>query len=461
MPFIRKKEKISGKIGRSPLSRKKKIWRVALLFCGLILVTTVSYVAFLVASGSKAFENGLNGRSLIKSLYSKEQLKGQSEDRVNILLIGMGGPNHPGGLLTDSIMVMSIRPSDKKVAILSVPRDLLVSIPGHGSDKINSAYADGYNDYYEKNCNKKNASTCKDNALTAGSKLSVDTISKVLDIPIHYYITADFTGFEKVIDTLGGVDIYVDKAISDPTFPADDMVHYAPFKISVGQHHLDGKTALKYARSRETTSDFDRARRQQQIISAAKDKAMTAGFLTNPKKIADVASTLGESIRTSFAPSGLKTFLDMMSGISTDDAITAVLTNGPDGLLTDFNNGTYYLKPKSGNFKEIQNFERNIFDNKKKETAKIEIENASKTSGIGNLLAKDLQGNGYTISSITTAKQKSTKTVIYDFTSGSKKMTLDILKNKLNSEVIKSDRKPGQLSDIRIVLGDDYSKKLD
>lgn len=461
MPFIRRKERNLNKPHRAPLTRKQKIWRVILLFFVIILVTLISYGAYLVASGSKAFEGGFSGQSLIKSLYGKEQLKGENEDRINILMMGMGGPNHPGGLLTDTLMIMSIRPSDKKVAILSVPRDLLVAIPGHGSDKINSAYADGYNDYYGKNCNKKNTSTCKESALGAAARLSVDTVSATLNIPIHYYVTVDFTGFEKMIDTLGGVDVYVDKAIYDPYFPDDAMKGYSPFRISVGQHHLDGKTALKYARSRETTSDFDRARRQQQIISATKDKAMSAGFLANPKKVADVVSTLGDSIKVSFTPSELKSFLDMISGVSTDDAITAVLTNGPDGLLTDFNNGIYYLKPKSGSFKEIQDFERNIFDEKKKESAKIEIQNASKTSGIGSVLARELEGGGYTISSITMAKQKSTKTVIYDFTGGNKKATIELLKSKLGSEVVASERKQGQTSDFRIVLGDDYKKKID
>jgi LCP family protein required for cell wall assembly len=455
--FIKKKQKEKDiRKDKNTKPTRKKVWRIVIMALVLLLITIISYGAFLVASGSKVFEQGLGGQSIIKTLYGNEKLKGEAEDRINILLMGMGGVNHPGGLLTDSIMVLSIRPSDKKVAILSIPRDLQVKIAGKGDDKINSAFSAGYNDYYAKQCNKKNALTCQDLALTAGAKQSADTVSTVLNIPIHYYITADFTGFEKIIDQLGGVDVYVEKAIYDPLFPDEAMRGYAPFKIKAGQQHLDGKTALKYARSRETTSDFDRAARQQKIVSAVRDKAMTAGFFTNPKKVADVTTTLGKSIKVSFTPSEIKTFIDMMSNISMSGAITEVLSNAPNGLLVDYNNGLYYLKPKSGNFKEIQNLALNIFDYKKKELAKIEIQNGATKSGLGGLLSEELQKANYMVSSVSISKQKTAKTVIYDLSGGSKKNTLEYLKNKLNAEIKTADRKTGEIADILIIIGDDY-----
>ncbi len=455
--FLKKKQNPRHNLKQSNKPPKKKIWRIVIMALSLLLILVISYAAFLVASGSKVFEQGLGGQSLIKTFYGKEKLKGEDQDRINVLLMGMGGVNHPGGLLTDSIMVLSIRPSDKKVAILSIPRDLQVKVPGRGDDKINSAFYAGYNDYYTKQCNKKNASACQELALTAGARQSVDVVSGVLDIPIHYYITADFKGFEKVIDQLGGVDVYVEKTIYDPLFPDDAMKGYAPFKIKAGQHHLDGKTALKYARSRETTSDFDRAARQQKIVSAVKERAMKAGFLANPKKIADVTATLGNSIRLSLTPSETKSFLELISGISMDGAITEVLSNGPNGLLVDHNNGLYYLKPKSGNFKEIQNLAENIFDYKKKESARIEIQNGSAKSGLGGILAEELQKSGYTISSISVAKQKTANTVIYDLSGQSKKNTLEFLKNRLNAEIKTADKKDGETTDIRIIIGDDYN----
>jgi polyisoprenyl-teichoic acid--peptidoglycan teichoic acid transferase len=457
MSFIRKIKKDEAvPMKHKTMTRKKKIWRGVVLFFVVFLVVIVSYSAYLISTGSKMFENGLSGQSLIKSLYGKEDLKGENEDRINILLMGMGGSGHPGGLLTDSIMVLSIRPSDKKVAILSIPRDLYVKIEGHGSDKINSAYSDGYTDYYDKNCKKKATSACIDSAMTAGANLSASTVSNILNLPIQYYASADFSGFEKIIDLLGGVDVYVDKAIYDPYFPDDAMKGYSPFKISAGQHHLDGKTALKYARSRETTSDFDRAARQQKILSAAKDKAMTLGILSNPVKIADLVSTLGSSIKTNFTLSELKAFVQMMGDVKSGNIVTEVLSNGPDGLLTDFNNGTYYLKPKSGNFDQIQYLAKTIFNYEPKESATIEVQNGTSTTGLASKLAKQLQEDGYVITAIATAKQKSAKTIIYDYSSGSKKSTLVYLKNKLNAEVVTSTKEAGTSADIRVIIGENY-----
>lgn len=459
MSFLKKKttRPEPNSSDKTKVTPKKRAWRIFLIIFSVLILVVVSYTAMLIATGSKVLQNGLTASSILKTLTgSKTKLKGQDNNRINVLLLGMGGPDHPGGLLTDSIMVASIRPSDKKVALLSVPRDLLVDISGHGQDKINTAFADGYNDYYSKNCNKKSETSCKQDAMTAGANLSIATVSNVLNIPIDYYVTANFTGFESIINTLGGVDVYVDKTLIDPYFPADDMVHYAPLKITAGEHHMDGKTALQYARSRETTSDFDRAARQQKILSAVKDKALSTGFLSNPVKIANVISTLGDSVKVSFSLDELKTFASLISGVSDQNITNQVITNGPTGLLNDYNNGIYYLVPKTGNFKQIQELANNIFDYKQKEEATIEIQNASNTSGIGTILGTDLQDEGYTISSVVTNKTKVPTTVIYDLTSGNKPVTASFLKSKLSASVVQVARKSTDTADFRIVLGTDY-----
>lgn len=456
MTFFKRAPKANEIAGGIP--KKKKIG--SKIFFGIItslFILTASYVAYLVASGSKAFENGINGTSIVRSLYGKQSLKGEERGRVNILLMGMGGANHPGGMLADSLMLVSIRTSDKKIAIMSFPRDLYVKIPNHGEDKINAAFADGYNDYMQKNCTKKNsASTCYDAAVVSGANLTSQTVAEIANIPIDYYVSVDFKGFEKLIDQLGGIDINVDKTINDPFFPDERMIGYQPFKITAGQHHLDGSTALKYARSRHTTSDFDRAARQQKIIESIKDTAMSSKVLSNPKKIADLVSTLGNSIKTNLSISELKTLADMVSGVSKDQIVSKVLTSGPNGLLVDYNDGIYYLKPRTGNFKEIQSLAKNIFDQYVDEKAKIEVQNGSKTSGLGSKLAQSLQDDGYEIAGISTAKEKTASTVIYDLSGGEKKNTIAFLKTKLNAPVISKAKTKNDIGDITIIIGDDY-----
>lgn len=436
---------------------KKRPWRIALLLFGVLLVVVISFLAYAYSTGSKIFENGISGRNLLKTLYGTDKLRGESDNRINILVAGMGGANHPGGMLADSLIVVSIQPKEKKAAMISIPRDLLVPIPGDGEDKINSAFATGYNDYINKNCSKKKE-TCKSEGIVAGSNLTSQTVSNILGIPIHYYVTLDFNGFEKIIDQLGGVDIYVDKAIYDPSFPDKNMKGYDPFRMKAGQQHMDGSTALKYARSRESTSDFDRAKRQQKVIAAVKEKAMKSGIMTNPQKLIDVLSTLGNSVKTNFSVSETKSFLGLVKDITSSNISSTVLSNGPDGLLVDYNNGTYYLKPKTGNFKEIQKVVQNIFNNSDQiDPVKIEILNGSSTQNIATKLSEILKSDNYNITNVANSKTLTKKTLIYDYTSGKQEKTITYLKNGLNASVLQKIPDAKNTVDISIILGDDYT----
>ena len=257
---------------------------------------------------------------------------------------------------------------------------------------------------------------------------------------------------------MGGVDIYVDKAIYDPSFPDKNMKGYDPFRMKAGQQHMDGSTALKYARSRESTSDFDRAKRQQKVIAAVKEKAMKSGIMTNPQKIIDVLSTLGNSVKTNFSVSETKSFLGLVKDITSSNISSTVLSNGPDGLLVDYNNGTYYLKPKTGNFKEIQKVVQNIFNNSDQiDPVKIEILNGSSTQNIATKLSEILKSDNYNIVNVANSKTLTKKTLIYDYTSGKQEKTITYLKNGLNAVVLQKIPDAKNTVDISIILGDDYT----
>lgn len=178
-------------------------------------------------------------------------------ERVNILMMGVDqrcdeeGPTH-----SDTIMIASIDPLAKRVALMSIPRDLWVDIPGFGPDRINTAYFKGQAYEYPG----------------GGAKLAAETVEAFLGIPIDYYLTVDFQAFVDVVDLIGGITVDVPETIDDPTYP-DNCYGYDPFTIQPGRHLLDGATALKYARTRATLGgDVDRAARQQQVILAVKDQ---------------------------------------------------------------------------------------------------------------------------------------------------------------------------------------------
>lgn len=421
--------------------KKKKHWkrRIILSLLVLFLITGgfLGYKAYTLAQ--KVFQGG--GVPGLLGFFSQGQLKGEADGRVNILLMGDGGAGHDGPLLTDTMMVLSINTRTNEVAMLSVPRDLYVKIGDYGEGKINSANALGEQYQYQG----------------GGAALAEATVSKVLGIPIQYYVLADFSGFKKIIDTVGGVDVNVQKDLYDPYYPD------GTYSISKGMHHMNGDEALKYARSRETTSDFDRAKRQQQILVATRDKVMSASTLLNPAKMNDILNALGDHIRTDMQISEAIRAFDLVKKVDQGKMINLVLDDSPDNVLRSSNiGGAYVLLPKAGfyDYSDIQNIAKNIFTigPLKTEAAKIEVLNASGATGEAKKVADNMSGLGFTIGNIGNADSLASTTVIYDHTSGAKPNTVKYLEDKL---CVKSSQQPADGSgyDFTIIVGKDQLNK--
>lgn len=186
----------------------------------------------------------------------------EGNDRVNILLVGID--RRPGEAFvsrTDSMMVISVDPQTDSMSILSIPRDLYVQVPGYGQDRINTAlvYGSREGDYLD------------------GAALAMQTVSSNLGIPINHFVMVDFGAFVRIVDLLGGVDVQVPYDINDSLYP-DMNYGYDPLFIPAGMQHFDGQLALKYARTRHADSDFNRAYRQQQVLFAARSKALSLGI---------------------------------------------------------------------------------------------------------------------------------------------------------------------------------------
>lgn len=197
--------------------------------------------------------------------------------RFTVLLMGLDRRPGESGLAyrTDTIMLASIDPATKSIGVLSIPRDLYVEVPGYSElQRINSPMVlgelrqPGY-----------------------GPQLMMQTAQYNLGIRIHDYVTVDFNTFTTLIDTIGGVDINVPIAISDPLYPNMNF-GYDPLYIQAGLQHMDGTLALKYARTRHGDSDFQRAERQQQVLYAVRDKVLNLDML--PQLIVQSPSLWGQ-----------------------------------------------------------------------------------------------------------------------------------------------------------------------
>lgn len=425
-----------------PSSKK---WKKPLIIIGFIIIAVLIWVgvgAFSVL-GKIITKNVDGGSPFFVGEVDPNELKGEGDSRINILLIGIAGANHPGGQLADSIEVVSIDPKNKTAAMLSLPRDLRVPIQGHGQQKINAAHSLG-------------VSKNKD----GGPELMKKTVSDILDLPIHYYIRIDFSGFIKFIDALGGIKIDVTKPISDPYYPDEAMKGYSPFYIKTGIQQMNGSTALKYARSRQTTSDFDRSRRQQEIMLAVKEKALSAGVLLNPKKLSDVMNILGDHLRTDMQLNEIQRVFDIVKDLNTSEIATEVLDSSEDGPLKAINSGGYYLVPRTGNFKEVQRIAHELFSDTylTQENAQIEILNATSKKGIAGEVSDMLKSYGYNIVKIGTNDTTLAKSKIIDYSNNQKSYTLQFLKTRFDATVEVQPKPNSSYPDMVLLVGNDYDK---
>jgi LCP family protein required for cell wall assembly len=208
-------------------------------------------------------------------------------ERVTLLVLGIDERcNEVGPTRTDTMMVLSLNPANMTAAMLSLPRDLWVEIPGFGVEKINQAHRLG--DLYEYP--------------EGGPGLAVDTVEAALGVQVQYYVTVDFDAFVRVVDEIGGIELTVPEAIKDPSYP-DNCYGYDPFNIGAGIQQLDGQTALKYARTRATFGgDVDRAGRQQQVVMAIRNKILRLDMIPQILMQApEFWNILQDNVRTNLA----------------------------------------------------------------------------------------------------------------------------------------------------------------
>lgn len=187
-------------------------------------------------------------------------LAARQSGRLNILIMGLDRrPGETGPVRTDTLILATFDPQQPQAALLSIPRDLWVDIPGQGSNRINTAHYFG------------------DISLSGyGPTLAMQTVQNNFGPSLHGYIELDFAGFVALVDALGGIEIDVPQTIVDDRYPTPDY-GVTTISIPAGRQHMDGETALIYARTRHTDSDFGRGQRQQQILRALVARMLQPG----------------------------------------------------------------------------------------------------------------------------------------------------------------------------------------
>lgn len=328
--------------------KKSKKWIIVTLII-LILIIPSFYIikTGLVFSKIITIKN-IAWEKIFGEFPSSEYTPPKDEDRINTLLLGIRGENDPeSGVLTDGIMIISFKKSTGQIALISIPRDLYLQMPGEANyEKVNAAYFIGLEKY--------------DNGLDYAKK----TIAYITGLYIDYAAAINFDAFKDIIELLGGVTIYLDEPfVENKQWLCDEnRENCSIFRLEAGEQTLDREIALLYVRSRFSSNDFDRARRQQQVLLALKDKILSLGILADPLKISGILDILSKNIKTDVSPWEVPKLIEIAKTAQTDNITKKVFENSEGGLLYQtILNKIYVLLPTQGNFSEIRETCQNIF----------------------------------------------------------------------------------------------------
>jgi polyisoprenyl-teichoic acid--peptidoglycan teichoic acid transferase len=332
---------------RRKILPKVKVWGTLLAFL-LILFVVVN----LITTANRFMQTtGITPALVFRLVFDDGIPLKSTDDRTNVLLLGIGGRSHDGSDLTDTMIVLSLNNKNHSAALISIPRDIWSDTL---KDKINSAYHYGE----EK---KKGGGMILAKAIT----------EDVVGIPIHYAVLIDFTGFKNLIELIGGIDVNVTKAFIDTQYPIPGKEHdtcpgdptnacvYETVHFDKGIQHMNGDRALIYVRSRhaegEEGTDFARSKRQQEVLLAFKDKIMHPTKWLTMRRLSQLPKALDDATDSDMNIGGLATvgrqYIKINESQVKKVAFDNLLTEAPFYLY----NGLYVLIPVD-NWSTIQSY---------------------------------------------------------------------------------------------------------
>jgi LCP family protein required for cell wall assembly len=377
----------------------------------------------------------------------------EKQERVNVLLLGIDQrENDPGPWRTDTMILLSIDMATESAAMLSIPRDLWVTIPGYGENRINMAHFLGdYRDYPG-----------------GGVALAKKTVWSAMGVPVHYYVRINFSGFERAVDAIGGLDIEVSQRIYDETYP-DGNYGIMLVDIPAGPQQMDGKTALQFARSRHGSSDFDRMARQQQVIMAVRDKAV--GMDIPLSSIPRLIEILGDTVQTDLTLDEILALAEVARKIDRaniqhaiiDDSITTTVITPTKAMVevADWEKVRVLVNelfPAAGPTPEPT---REISaDLLAQEDARIALRNGTLSAGLSRQTTDVLRGEGFAVVSFGNADRfdfLETLLIVY----ADKPYTREALADRLLIDPKNVIERLGQSDDIdlEVILGRDAAQR--
>jgi LCP family protein required for cell wall assembly len=392
---------------------RNKVKRIVKWFFILLLIAAIGIGGYLGFKFLIASQSILQGSFF--DIVQNQPLKTDANGRSNFVIFGTAeddeGGNHGGANLTDSIMLLSVDQTNKNAYMISLPRDLWVEYADTcwvgNQGKLNAAYSCASDDGVDE---------------AAGAAALQDQVKTILGVDVQYYIHLNFTAVVDAVDAVGGVDVTIEsedpRGILDRNF--DWKCNFKCYYVNYDNGevaHLDGEHALALARARNAAGgyglpggNFDREKNQQKIIKALREKALSAGTLTNLGAVTGLIDALGSNLRTNVETKELRTLMSLASDISSTDIISLTLVNEDTPLVTTGSyNGQSIVRSVAGisDYSDIQAYIKKSLtsDPVAREDAKIVVLNGSGTVGIGQAEADTLEDAGFTISVVDNAPE--------------------------------------------------------
>lgn len=424
----------------SGMSRGRRLAMVLLVGAALLVLTGGGYAGYVAWTGWQALNNvlapanpGAKGQAAVGQDW-------ETRGRVNLLLMGLDRRPSDGLIpaRTDTMIILSVDPYGKSASMLSIPRDLWVPIPSSANcgtfDRVNAAFVCGEIKRYPG----------------GGAALARDTVQSYFGVPVHYTVVIDFSGFQRVIDTLGGVDVVLDEPLYDPEFPTPDGGTMSIF-IPAGQQRLNGERALWYARSRFQRADYGRMHHQQMLLLAIREQALRLNLIP---RLPELIRELGNTVATDIPREAALNLGRLLSAIPPDQIVGKALEGDLVQGATTSGGAAVLLLNQAKTAEVVREL---FFDARlREERASVVVLNNTQRNGLGTQTVAYLQAHGFQqVAAENTNGTTRRETVIIDHTG--KPYTAGLAAGLLGlpTERIKVQRNGPASADIEIVLGSD------
>lgn len=291
----------------------------------------LAVAVLLLALAGFWYYRSASARNLMKGIVGNPaQTLLSSDGRTNLVLLGIGGDGHTGSDLTDSIIFVSLNLNTHQALLVPIPRDIWIDSL---KAKVNTAYHYG-----------------QERREGGGRDLVKSAVAELTGVSVHYAVVLDFIGFEKAIDAVGGIDVTVERAFDDYKYPIPgqetaepESERYEHLRFEAGRIHMDGQTALKFARSRhaegEEGTDFARSARQAKIILAFREKALSTKTLLSSDTLKNLVESISSSVDTDIVEQEYGGFLKLF--LALDQSRDLATLSLEDHLVNPKNTAPY------------------------------------------------------------------------------------------------------------------------